>query len=69
MRFNSFRYGVDLNRWLEENGYLHIIEDKRGEKYLSAVDWYKTKAFAIGLAGIFLNIKGRENQGIVSSGK
>ncbi|MDA3896800.1 MAG: alkaline phosphatase family protein [Desulfobacteraceae bacterium] len=67
--FSSFRYGVDLNRWLEENGYLHVIETRRSEKYLSAIDWSKTKAFAIGLAGIFINIKGRESQGIVSSGE
>ena len=67
--FNAFRYGVDLNRWLEENGYLKVKEDsRRDEKYLAAVDWSKTRAFAIGLAGIFLNLKGREAQGIVNPG-
>lgn len=66
--FNSFRYGVDLNRWLEENGYLVLKDNNRTDKYLAAVDWSKTRAFAIGLGGIFLNIKGREAQGIVESG-
>jgi predicted AlkP superfamily phosphohydrolase/phosphomutase len=63
--FNAFRYGVDLNRWLEENGYLKLKEDGRGKKNLTGIDWSQTRAFAVGLAGIFLNLKGREAQGIV----
>ncbi len=66
--FNSFRRGVDLNRWLEENGYLHLKGDGRNKKYLAGVDWSKTRAFALGLAGIYLNIKGREAKGIVQPG-
>lgn len=64
--FNTFRYGIDLNRWLEENGYLKLKEDRAGKKNLTAVDWSQTRAFAIGLSGIFLNLKGREGQGIVN---
>ena len=67
--FASFRYGIDLNRWLEENGYLRVKNGRRGKKHLSAIDWSQTYAFAIGLAGIYLNIKGREAQGIVGSGE
>lgn len=63
--FNTFRYGIDLNRWLEENGYLVLKANGRGLKNLQGVDWSKTRAFAIGLAGIYLNIRGREVQGIV----
>jgi len=63
--FNAFRYGVDLNRWLEENGYLKLMEDGRGKKNLTGIDWSQTRAFAVGLAGIFLNLRGREAQGIV----
>ncbi|MHC4913326.1 MAG: alkaline phosphatase family protein [Planctomycetota bacterium] len=66
--FSTFRYGVDLNRWLEENGYLKVKNSPREQKYLAAVDWSQTRAFAIGLSGIFLNIKGRESQGIVDPG-
>lgn len=64
--FNSFRYGVDLNRWLEENGYLALKNGDRGGKYLTAIDWSRTRAFAIGLSGIYLNLKNRESQGIVN---
>ncbi|OHB84873.1 MAG: nucleotide pyrophosphatase [Planctomycetes bacterium RBG_19FT_COMBO_48_8] len=63
--FNSFRCGVDLNRWLEESGYLKLKHNGRDKKNLTGIDWSETRAFALGLAGIFLNIKGREAQGIV----
>jgi predicted AlkP superfamily phosphohydrolase/phosphomutase len=66
--FNTFRHGVDLNRWLEENGYLKLKQDGRNEKYMAGVDWSQTRAFAVGLAGIYLNLKGRESQGIVDPG-
>jgi len=66
--FNTFRYGVDLNRWLEDNGYLKVKDGSRHEKYLAAIDWSQTRAFAVGLAGIFLNLMGRESQGIVDPG-
>lgn len=67
--FASFRYGVDLNRWLEENGYLHVKDGSRSGKYLEDVDWSRTRAYAIGLAGIYLNLKDRESGGIVDSGE
>ncbi len=66
--FNGFRRGLDLNRWLEENGYLALHEGRRGEEFLAGVDWSRTRAFAVGLTGIFLNLKGKFAQGIVSAG-
>jgi predicted AlkP superfamily phosphohydrolase/phosphomutase len=65
--FGPFRRGVDLNRWLEENGYLALHDGRRGEEHLSGVDWTKTRAFAIGLAGIYINVKDKYAQGIVES--
>src|SRR5262249_49750341 len=66
--FNTFRRGIDLNRWLEENGYLKVDDGRRREEHLAGVDWSQTRAFAIGLTGIFLNIKDKYSQGIVSPG-
>jgi len=63
--FNSFRRGVDLNRWLEEHGYLVVDEARRGAEHLAGINWDKTRAFAIGLTGIFLNLKGKFSQGCV----
>jgi predicted AlkP superfamily phosphohydrolase/phosphomutase len=63
--FGPFRRGVDLNRWLEQNGYLAFHDGRRGEDHLSGVDWSRTRAFAIGLAGIYVNTKDKYAQGIV----
>ncbi|MBD3857479.1 MAG: alkaline phosphatase family protein [Acidobacteria bacterium] len=57
----SFRRGVNLNAWLMENGYLALKDGANpSEPWLQSVDWSRTKAYAVGLVGIFLNIKGRE---------
>ncbi len=63
--FKPFRYGIDLNRWLIDNGYMTLKAPPDGKRYLATVDWSKTRAYAQGLAGIFLNVAGRESQGIV----
>lgn len=68
--FNSFRRGIDLNAWLIENGYMTLKPGAElGFRYLSQVDWSRTRAYALGLAGLFLNLKGREAQGIVEPGE
>jgi predicted AlkP superfamily phosphohydrolase/phosphomutase len=66
--FTTFRRGIDLNRWLEEKGYLIVDDKRRGDEYLTGVDWSRTRAFAIGLTGIFLNVKGKFAHGIVDAG-
>jgi predicted AlkP superfamily phosphohydrolase/phosphomutase len=64
--FASFRRGVNLNVWLQQEGYLHLLEGAKGEEeWLREVDWRRTQAYAIGLGGLYLNVKGREAQGIV----
>lgn len=66
--FTTFRRGVDLNRWLELEGYLKVDDSRRGIENFGGVDWSQTRAFAIGLTGIFLNLRGRFSQGIVTPG-
>ncbi len=66
--FNGFRRGIDLNRWLEENGYLMLHPGRGGEEFLAGVDWSRTRAFAVGLTGLFVNLEGRFSQGIVKPG-
>ena len=66
----SFRRGVNLNAWFLEHGYLALKDGADGsEEWLQSVDWSRTKAYAVGLVGIFLNIKGREEEGIVKPGE
>jgi predicted AlkP superfamily phosphohydrolase/phosphomutase len=68
--FTSFRRGVNLNAWLLANGYLQLKDGADGSaEWLRDVDWSRTKAYALGLAGMFLNVKGREAEGIVEPGE
>jgi predicted AlkP superfamily phosphohydrolase/phosphomutase len=67
--FCSFRRGVNLNTWLFQNGYLALREGTtESGSFFTNVDWSKTRAYALGLSGIYLNLKGREAQGIVAPG-
>jgi len=64
--FASFRRAVHLNRWLADNGYLVLRDGADTQQPLfAAVDWGRTRAFALGLNGLYLNVSGREPQGIV----
>jgi predicted AlkP superfamily phosphohydrolase/phosphomutase len=63
--FTSFERGVNLNAWLLENGYLARKEGAQGRDYLKDVDWSRTRAYTFGLAGVYINQKGRESKGIV----
>jgi predicted AlkP superfamily phosphohydrolase/phosphomutase len=67
--FTSFRRGCNINGWLLANGYLKLKPGTDGSaEWLRDVDWSQTRAYALGLTGMFLNIKGREASGIVEPG-
>lgn len=63
--FKPFRRAVELNRWLQENGYLTENSDSKTPDLLQRIDWSKTQAYAVGFGGIYLNLAGREAKGIV----
>jgi len=64
--FASFRRCINLNTWLLQEGYLALKDGKTsGADYFRDVDWSRTKAFAVGLSGIYINRKGREAHGTV----
>ncbi len=73
--FAPFRQAVNLNTWLARRGWLALKDrDARdgasADKILAStpwanVDWFNTRAYAMGLAGIYLNVVGREPDGIV----
>jgi len=70
--FGSFRRAVHLNTWLVENGYMALKNDDvetRKVPLYRTVDWSRTRAYAVGFCSIFLNLIGREGQGIVSPGE
>ncbi|MFN9737401.1 MAG: alkaline phosphatase family protein [Pseudomonadota bacterium] len=64
--FAPFRTAVNLNRWLLEQGWLALRAPATQSAPLFAeVDWSRTRAYALGLNGLYLNVRGREAQGIV----
>ncbi len=76
--FASFRRGVNYNSWLVAHGFMTIVGDAGETKTLEdlfetrqlfeKVDWSRTKAYALGLGGIYINLAGREAKGIVQPG-
>jgi predicted AlkP superfamily phosphohydrolase/phosphomutase len=83
--FASFRRGVNLNRWLVDHGYMALrrdpcagtagttrtLDDLFGSQggVWSEVDWSHTRAYAMGLGNVYLNVAGREPEGIVLGGE
>lgn len=70
--FAPFRRAVNLNRFLAEEGWLSAnpdgarsLDQHLGKAAFSHLDWSKTKAYAMGLGRIWLNLEGREPQGCV----
>ena len=64
--FTNYRRSIHINRWLIDHGYMVLREGHSSDAGLFAsVDWTKTKAFALGFSQIFINIRGRDAQGIV----
>ena len=67
--FKSFRRGVNVNSWLLRNGYLALVDGKGASgEWFKDVDWARTKAYGLGLGGLYLNLKGREAHGTVEPG-
>jgi predicted AlkP superfamily phosphohydrolase/phosphomutase len=67
--FRSFRRCVNLNAWLHQNGYLHFRPGQERGDWFRGVDWNATRAYAVGLGGLYINQKGREALGIVRKGE
>ncbi|MBK5260420.1 MAG: alkaline phosphatase family protein [Thermoanaerobaculia bacterium] len=77
--FASFRKSINYNTWLVTNGYMTLksgvaMKDRNLEmlfdqgQFWENVDWSKTRAYAMGLGELYINVKGRESQGIVNPG-
>lgn len=76
--FQGFRWGFNVNQWLLNEGYLALREDAGevsdatlddffGESLdAGAIDWSRTRAYALGLGQVYLNLRGREPRGTVA---
>ncbi|MBN2345445.1 MAG: alkaline phosphatase family protein, partial [Candidatus Aminicenantes bacterium] len=65
--FAPFRREVNVNNWLAQEGYLKLDHGEPGASIFEAADWSTSKAYALGLNGFYLNLAGRERDGIVTS--
>ena len=68
--FGPFKRAVHLNSWLRDNGFLYLKDSKKDcKEFFEDVDWPRTKAYALGFGGIYINQRGREDRGAVSPGR
>jgi predicted AlkP superfamily phosphohydrolase/phosphomutase len=69
--FAPYERSFNLNTWLAQNGYLAVLPGKgeEPEANLGNIDWQHTRAYGLGLNGLYLNLAGREQHGTVAAGK
>ena len=64
--FNPFRRKVNINNWLQKEGYLKLeVDAEAGASILQHGDWASTRAYCLGFNSLYLNQRGREGEGIV----
>lgn len=75
--FRTWRRGMNVNQWLMNEGYLVASSDAEQKTLhgffsdrlsVDSIDWSRTRAYALGLGQIYLNVRGREREGIVAPG-
>jgi predicted AlkP superfamily phosphohydrolase/phosphomutase len=69
--FGPWYRGFQLNTWLHRQGYL-VLEpgtDPESVQILRGVDWKRTRAYAMGFNGLYVNQIGRERAGSVAPGR
>jgi predicted AlkP superfamily phosphohydrolase/phosphomutase len=64
--FANFGRQFNVNSWLRDFGYLNPRECS---SILVDADWSRTRAYGLGINGLYLNLKGRERDGIVEPGE
>lgn len=68
--FAPYYRSFNLNTWLLDNGYIQLRAgaDSNSDAPFANVDWSRTRAYGLGLNGLYLNLRGREQKGIVEPG-
>jgi predicted AlkP superfamily phosphohydrolase/phosphomutase len=62
--FANFGRQFNLNSWLRDYGYL-----AQCSSIMADCDWSISKAYGLGINGLYLNLKGRERDGVVEPGE
>jgi predicted AlkP superfamily phosphohydrolase/phosphomutase len=68
--FAPYYRSFNLNTWLLNNGYIKLKTGTPSDSNepFANVDWTKTRAYGLGLNGLYVNLRGRETNGIVEPG-
>jgi len=68
--FAPYYRSFNLNTWLLNNGYIKLKNDASldSSEPWANVDWSQTRAYGLGLNGLYINMRGRERDGIVQPG-
>ena len=67
--FAPYYRSFNLNTWLLHHGYLKTNGDTADDSEAFAnVDWSRTQAYGLGLNGLYLNLRGREQNGVIKPG-
>jgi predicted AlkP superfamily phosphohydrolase/phosphomutase len=68
--FAPYYRSFNLNTWLLNNGYIKLKNEgmQDSSEPLANVDWTQTRAYGLGLNGLYLNLRGREGKGVVAPG-
>ena len=68
--FAPYYRSFNLNTWLLNNGYIKLKGEANADSNepFANVDWSQTRAYGLGLNGLYINVRGRESNGIVETG-
>ncbi|MGO9123681.1 MAG: alkaline phosphatase family protein [Terriglobales bacterium] len=68
--FAPYYRSFNLNTWLLNNGYIKLKTGAGSDSSepWANVDWSQTRAYGLGLNGLYVNLRGRERDGIVEPG-
>lgn len=64
--FAPFYRKFHLNTWLKKNGYLAMRSAPAGAPISTGADWHRTLAYGFGFNSLYLNLEGRERDGVIS---
>lgn len=67
--FSTFRSVIHVNTWLVDQGLMTLKGSSMAEPLFENVDWEKTYAYALGFSSIYVNLRGRERNGIINPGE
>ncbi|MFZ0802145.1 MAG: alkaline phosphatase family protein [Terriglobales bacterium] len=68
--FAPYYRSFNLNTWLLNRGYIKLKSGASSDpaEPWANVDWSQTRAYGLGLNGLYVNLRGREREGIVEPG-